>query len=323
MRAGARRSARLSTPAPAASPAPSGAPPGGLAGGPLFDTAFLARLERLELLARKVFRGHLRGERTAPRRGRGLDFADFRPYRHGDDLRHLDWNIYSRLDRLFLKLYAAEEDITLHLLLDASASMGFGRPRKFDHARRLAAALAYVGLVNLDRVGIAGFADGLGAQLPPLKARSNLMSVLAFLDTLPCRGTTALAPSLRAFAGRVRHPGLVVVVSDLAAVEDLAPALDALRRRGHDVVLLQVLDDAEIDPPLAGSLRLEDAETGQSLQVSVDDDLRAHYLGRLQAHLDAVEHTCRRRGVAYVRASTAVPFEDVVLRYLREGALLR
>jgi len=314
----------LSTPAPPATPSsgPPGTPPGGLAGGPLFDAAFLARLERLELLARKVFRGHLRGERIAPRRGRGLDFADFRPYRPGDDLRHLDWNIYSRLDRLFLKLYAAEEDITLHLLLDTSASMGFGSPRKFDHARRLAAALAYVGLVNLDRVAIAGFADGLGAQLPPLKARNNLMSVLAFLDTLPCRGTTALAPSLRAFCGRVRHPGLVVLISDLAAVQDLEPALDALRRRGHDVVLLQVLGEDEIDPPLAGSLRLDDAETGASLQVSVDDELRAHYLRRLQAHLDAVEEACRRRGVGYVRASTAVPFEDVVLRYLREGALL-
>jgi len=314
----------LSAPEPAAGPVPTpvDAPPGGLAGGPLFDTAFLARLERLELLARKVFRGHLRGERTAPRRGRGLEFSDFRRYRPGDDLRHLDWNIYSRLDRLFLKLYAAEEDITLHLLLDASASMGFGTPRKFDHARRLAAALAYVGLVNLDRVSIAGFADGLGAQLPPLKARHNLMSVLAFLDTLPCRGVTRLGPSLRAFAGRVRHPGLVVLVSDLAAVEDLGVALDALRRRGHDVVMLQVLGEDEIDPPLAGTLRLDDAETGESLQVSVDDDLRAVYLRRLEAHLAAVEEVCRRRGVGYVRASTAVPFEDVVLRYLREGALL-
>jgi uncharacterized protein (DUF58 family) len=301
-------------------PAARDTPPGG--GEPLFDTVFLRKLERLELLARKLFRGHLRGERTATRRGRGLEFADFRRYRPGDDLRHVDWNIFSRLDRLFLKLYASEEDLTLHLLLDSSASMGFGEASKFDHARRLAAALAYIGLHNLDRVGVAAFADGPGAALPPVKARHHFMSVLAFLDTLACRGETHLGGSLRAFAGRVRHPGLVVVVSDLAAVEDLGTGLDALRRRAHDVVLLQVLAEEEIDPPLEGSLRLEDAELGATLDVTADDALRAAYRRRLAAHLAQVESDCRRRAVGYLRASTAIPFEDVVLRYLREGALV-
>ena len=133
----------------------------------IFDSEFLRKLERLELLARKMFRGQLRGEHSTSRRGRGLEFSDFRRYRAGDDLRHIDWNIFSRLERLFLKLYAAEEDMSLHLLLDTSASMGFGDPSKFDSARRLAASLAYIGLNNMDRVAVAAVADFTGAMRSP------------------------------------------------------------------------------------------------------------------------------------------------------------
>ena len=153
----------------------------------LFDGEFLRKLERLELLARKMFRGQLRGERATPRRGRGLEFTDFRRYRPGDDVRHIDWNIFSRLDRLFLKLYASEEDVCLHLLLDVSASMGYGQPPKFDHARRLAAALAYIGLANLDRVSMSTFADGALGYLPPMKARSRSPAIpptSAMMDAL-------------------------------------------------------------------------------------------------------------------------------------------
>ena len=288
----------------------------------LFEPGFLRKLERLELLARKIFRGHLRGEHSTPRRGRGLEFSDFRRYRPGDDFRHIDWNIYSRLDRLFLKLYASEEDLTLHLLLDVSASMDFGEPRKFDHARRLAAALAYIGLVNLDRVGLTAFAGGVGARLAPLKARHHLMSVLEYLRRLECAGETRLATSLREFTTRVRHPGLVVLISDLMVREDLAPGVEALKRRGHDVVVLQLLSEWEIEPPLDGALRLVDAEAGDALKVTVDEGLRATYRSRLAAHLESVERYCRQRGVEYLRASTAIPFQDVVLRYLRQGALL-
>jgi uncharacterized protein (DUF58 family) len=294
----------------------------GIGDGLVFEADFLRKLERLELLARKMFRGHLRGEHTTPRRGRGLEFSDFRRYRPGDDFRHIDWNIFSRLDRLFLKLYASEEDVTLHLLLDASASMGFGAPRKFDHARRLAAALAYIGLVNLDRVGINSFADGLGARLAPVKARHHLTSVLHFLRGLDCQSVTRFAPSLREFATRMRNPGLVVLISDLMVADDLALGLEALRHRGHDVVVLQLLSEEEIDPPLDGALRLLDAEDGSALNVTVDAELRALYRARLDAHLEHVESYCRKRGVEYLRASTVIPFEDVILKYLRQGALI-
>lgn len=290
---------------------------------PVFDDGFLHKLERLELLARKIFRGLLRGERTTARRGRGLEFSDFRQYRPGDDFRHIDWNIYSRLDQLFLKLHASEEDLTLHLIVDASASMGFGEPSKFDHARKLAAALAYIALNNLDRVGVSVFADGLGASLPPIKARHHLARLLAFLRELPCAGVTRFGTALRDFATRTRSPGLVILISDLLGAGATQEGIEALCHGGHDVVVIQLLAESEIDPPLDGALRMVDGETGDELEVTVDRELRRLYQHRLERQLQEVESFCRRRGVEYLRASTAIGFEDVVLKYLRQGAHLR
>jgi len=290
---------------------------------PVFDDGFLRKLERLELLARKIFRGLLRGERTTLRRGRGLEISDFRQYRPGDDFRHIDWNIYARLDQLFLKLHASEEDLTLHLVVDASASMGFGEPSKFDHARKLAAALAYIALNNLDRVGVSVLADGLGASLPPIKARHHLARLLAFLRELPCAGATRFGTALRDFATRTRSPGLVILISDLLGGGSAQDGIEALCHGGHDVVVIQLLAESEIDPPLDGALRMVDAETGDELEVTVDRELRRLYQHRLERRLQELESFCRRRGVEYLRASTAIGFEDVVLKYLRQGAHLR
>jgi len=289
----------------------------------VFDDEFLRKLERLELLARKIFRGLLRGEHTTSRRGRGLEFSDFRHYRTGDDFRHIDWNIYSRLDQLFLKLHASEEDVTLHLLVDTSASMGFGEPSKFVYARRLAAALAYIALHNLDRVGVSAFAEGLGAALPPIKARHHMARLLAYLRDLPCTGATRFGTALRTFATRTRNPGLVILISDLLGAVDRLDGIEALRHGGHDVVVIQLLAESEIDPPLDGALRLVDGETGDELDVTVDQELRRLYQRHLEGYLQEVERFCRQRGVEYLRASTAIAFEDVVLKYLRQGTHLR
>ena len=289
----------------------------------VFDDEFLRKLEQLELLARKIFRGLLRGEHTTSRRGRGLEFSDFRHYRPGDDFRHIDWNIYSRLDQLFLKLHASEDDVTLYLILDTSASMGFGEPSKFDHARRLAAALAYIALHHLDRVGVSAFSEGLGAALPPIKTRHHMARLLTFLGDLPCAGETRVDAAMRAFATRTRNPGLVILISDLLGAGETQDGIEALRYGGHDVVVIQLLAESEIDPPLDGALRLVDAETGAMLEVTVDQELRRLYQHRLGRHLQEMESFCRRRGVEYLRASTAVAFEDVVLKYLRQGVHLR
>ena len=289
----------------------------------VFDEEFRRKLERLELLARKILRGLLRGEHTAARRGRGLEFHDFRGYRPGDDFRHIDWNIYARLDQLFLKLHASDEDLTLHLIVDASASMGFGEPSKFDHARKLAAALGCIALKNFDRVGVSVFADALGASLAPSKAQHHMASLLAFLANLHCAGATSFGTALRAFAARMRNPGLVILISDLLGAEDAQAGIDALRGAGHDVVVIQLLAEAEIDPPLDGALRLVDAESGDELEVTVDDALRKAYQRRLERRLREVEQFCRRQGIEYLRASTAIGFEDIVLKCLRQGAHLK
>lgn len=289
----------------------------------VFDDAFLHKLEQLELLARKIFRGLLRGERTTSRRGRGLEFSDFRHYWPGDDFRHIDWNIYARLDQLFLKLHASEEDLTLHLIVDASASMSFGEPSKFDHARKLAAALACIALHNFDRVGVSTFAESLGASLAPSKTGHHLSSLLGFLGNLACGGATSFGAALRAFAARTRHRGLVILISDLLGAEDAQAGIEALRCGGHDVVVIQLLAEAEIEPPLDGALRLADAETGDELEVTVDDELRRLYQQRLERRLQALEGFCRRQGVEYLRASTAIAFEDIVLKCLRQGAHLK
>jgi len=289
----------------------------------LFDETFLRKLEQLELLARKIFRGLLRGERSTTRRGRGTEFSDFRHYGPGDDFRHIDWNVYSRLDQLFLKLHASEEDLNLYLLVDASASMAFGEPSKFDHARKLAAALACIALNNLDRVAVGAFAEGLVTGLPPIKARRHLPRLLAFLAALPCQGRTHFGPALRDFVTRTRTPGLAILVSDLLGLEDANEGIDALRLAGHDVVVIQLLAESEIEPPLAGALRLIDAETGAEVDVSVDPELRRLYRLRLERCLGDVEQFCRRRGIEYLRASTAIAFEDVVLKYLRQGTHLK
>ena len=299
--------------------APAGSDPAAL----VFDGEFLRKLERLEWVARKTLRGLPRGERSTARRGRGLEFDDFRRYQPGDDFRYIDWNIFSRLDRLVVKLYTSEEDLTLHLAVDTSASMGFGDPSKFDYARRLAAALGFIGLHHLDRVALSAFGPAHRAGPPPLASRRQLAALLDFLSGLRCAGPTRFASSLRELAASSRGARLMVVISDFMGAEDMEAALDALRYRGHDVVAMQVLSEEEVAPLLDGPLELVDAESGEALRATVDPRLRGLYQQRLDAQLRDLEDHCRRTGIEYLRTSTAIAFDDLVLKYLRQGLHLR
>jgi uncharacterized protein (DUF58 family) len=290
----------------------------------LFDPRFLGRLEYLSFISRRIYRGDTRGAHASPRRGTSLDFADFRTYQPGDDFRSIDWSIFSRLDRLFVRLYAEEEDLTVHVLLDASASMSFGAPPKIDYARRLAAALGYVGIGSLDRVGVTTFAAGLGGALAPRRGRTQLFHLLDYMSRIRAGGETDIARSLEDYALRSRRPGLAIVISDLldAVPGSFRRGLSALLFRGFDVVLVHVLDRDEIDPREQGHLRLTDMETGQVLRVAADGSLRDAYRRRMSGFFDDVESFCLKNRVEYLRTATLVPFEDVVLRYLRQGAHL-
>lgn len=291
----------------------------------LFDREFLSKLEYLSLVSRRLYRGEASGAHASPLRGTSPDFADYRIYQPGDDFRYIDWNIFGRLDRLFVKLFAEEEDLSVHILLDASRSMAFGVPPKIDYARRVAAALGFIGLASLDRVGVATFAAGVGGSLAPRRGRAQIFHLFEYLSAVAPSGTTELSRSLEEYSLRSRSPGLAVVVSDLLDESGSGAyrrGLLALRCRGFDVVLVQVLDREEIAPAEDGMSRLSDMETGRTVNVAIDAELRSAYRKKVTGFLGDVEEFCLGNRIEYLRTSTVVPFEDVVLKYLRQGAHL-
>jgi uncharacterized protein (DUF58 family) len=294
----------------------------------LFDSAFLAKLEQLYLLSKKLFRGEHRAERRSRQTGSSLEFADYRNYSLGDDPRSIDWNIYGRLDRLFIKLFEQEQDLDIHFLLDASASMCWTpaaeRIAKLDQARRIAASLAYIALSNLDRVNVLWFSATLGDDLGLVRGKSHFHSVLDFLRRAPePDGATSLLATARTFTQRLKRRGLVFVLSDFLDPAGYEEALGLLRFHHFDTHVLHVLDPAELRPEASGDLRLLDCETGAPLEITATAGVLASYHAEVDRFLAALTAFCLRRGIAYAQATTAVPFEDLVLRVLRDGMILR
>ena len=296
----------------------------------MFDSAFLAKLERLHLLSRRTFGGQTRAERRSHKLGSSLEFADYRNYSPGDDLRSVDWNIYGRLDKLFLKLFEEEEDLHIYLLVDASASMRWEavdartdralRPSKLEIARRIAGTLAYIGLANLDRVNVGFFSERLGADLGLGRGKSHFHKVIKFLDRLPAEaGQTDLARSLRAFGQQTKRRGLVIVLSDFFDPRGYEEALSFLLYQRFEIQLIQLLDPAELKPRLLGDLKLTDSETGGTYDVTVNESLVRAYEKEITGFLAGLEAFCKRRQIGYRRALTDVPFEDFVLGLLRSG----
>jgi uncharacterized protein (DUF58 family) len=289
----------------------------------IFDHEFLKRLDELSIVSRRVGTGQAKGERRTRRKGSGVEFMDYRPYAVGDDLRYVDWNIYSRLDKLLLKLYVEEEDMCLHLLVDGSASMGFGEPSKLDYALQIAAALGYISLTNLERVALGVFSRGATQALRPVRGRGQILPILDFLAGLQAGGTTALNSSLARYALTSRVPGVAVVLTDLLDPGGYADGLKALLQRRLEVLVLHVVSEEELDPQLTGDLTLVDAEEGTPREVSMNRWAIERYQERLRAHFEEAERFCARHGIDYLRTSTAVPFAELILRHLRRGGFLR
>ena len=289
-----------------------------------FDREFLKRLDALSIVSRKVLTGRAKGERRSIRKGAGVEFQDYRPYATGDDFRYVDWNIYSRLDRMILKLFVEEEDLCVHLLVDSSASMAFGRPPKLDYALRTAGALGYIGLANLERVAVGLFGNGVATHLRPRRGRGQIVPLLDFLSGVrPLAGRTDLKASLEEYALKAPVPGVAVVISDLLDPEGYQAGLAALRRRRFEVLLLHLVAEEELHPDLAGDLRLLDAEGGPAREMTVDGPALAAYRERLHGFFADVERFSLKNQIDYVRCSTAVPFDDLVLRHLRRGCFVR
>lgn len=295
---------------------------------PLFDEDFQRRLETLALVSRRVFAGRLRAERRSKKKGSGLEFADYRDYTAGDDFRFVDWNIYQRFGKLLVRLYEEEEDLSIYLIVDCSSSMGHSSvtgaaQAKFDQARRLCAALAYVGLANLDRVTVLGVGGGVVARLPTTRGKKRIFSVLRFLEGLSAEGTTDLGEAMRTFVAQHKRRGLAILISDFYDPAGFERGINVLRYNKFEPRVLHVVSPGEERPDVRGDLRVYDCETGEEREVTVNDTL----LDRLQRaygdYRTSIERFCVRNQVPYFAADTSVSFDELVLKVFRREGFLR
>lgn len=323
----------------------------------LFDAEFMRKLERLSLVSRKLKSGRLKGERRSPRRGQSVEFADYRTYTPGDDLRRVDWNAYARMERLFIKLFQEEEDLTVHILIDASKSMDWGDPNditltapvaptdmatpttqsairtsqsdtrdqnKLIYAKRIAAALGYISLTDLDRLSITAFSKAGLQRYTPVRGKGHAVSLLRFIAGVRAEGQTDLDLMLRQYASQAKYPGLLFLISDCLVEGGGVQGLSALQAAGHEINLIHVLSPAEVHPELAliGDLRLRDIETGATQDVSIDGGILNLYREKYEEWQSGIENFCKRRAINYLHVSTDQPFEDLVLHYLRRKGIL-
>jgi len=282
-----------------------------------FDTNFLRRLERLHLIAKRLNWAGTKGEHAVSRKGFSLEFSDFRRYQRGDDLRYIDWNIYRRLDRLLLKIFTAEEEMNIYLLVDISRSMAEGDPLKLDYAKQVAAALGYIGLKNLDRVGGAAFSSVLHKPLTLGRGRKQILNMFKYLAKLSCAGETNLRGAIHSFTKLFPHPGLVVIVSDLFDPSGWRPALEELSGKNHQVLLVHIVDEGELKPEPRGDVALVDVEAGAERKFFLDTDLVRRFELEMSSYFQEIEAVCASRKVDYLRTTTRAPFDEFVLQALR------
>ena len=290
---------------------------------PLLDEEFLAKIERLSLVSRATIVGKIRGERRSKRRGFSTEFADYRDYVPGDDLRYLDWNIFARLERLFIKLFHEEEDLTISILVDLSASMNFGTPPKMRFALQVTAALAYIALGAEDRVAIYPFDQDLRRPLPPMRGRRNARRVFRYLEEQGPGEGTDLKRSLETFARSAPRRGMVILISDLLDPGGFDEAIRTLAAGRVESFLVHLLSPEEIEPGLHGDLRLIDVEDASAAEVSISRNLLEVYRKTVDGFRESIKDSCSRRGVVPMFASTATPFEHLILGYLRSRGLVR
>ena len=291
---------------------------------PLFDSDFLSKLEYLSIVSRRVFQGRLIAQRRTRQLGGGIEFADHREYSAGDDFRYLDWNLYARHEELLLKRFHEEEDLHVYVLLDCSRSMGFGRPAKFDHARRVAAALAYIALADLDRVAITAFCDGVMADLPMMRGKGRILALLNFLESLELSGAdTDLARTATAFVRRRQRCGPVILVSDLYDPHGFSRGVDLLRYHRFEPHVIHVYDPAEAEPTMLGDMELLDIETDDVRKVTVTEGALRQYRRLYGEFVESVQTYCRNYALSLTRASTQVPFDELVLKMMRATEVVR
>ncbi len=289
----------------------------------IFDEAFLKEIEKLYIISKKVFAGRLRAERRTKKLGSGVEFAEHRDYTPGDDFRYIDWNIYGRMDRLFLRLFEEEEDLHVYILLDVSNSMTMGDPPKFYYGMQLGAALAYIALSNLDRVGIVPLADRVVGRLPPTRGVGTIFKIFEFLKQTPIGGPTQLEPSLRTFIHQNQRRGVAVLLSDFYDPAGYREAINTLRYNKYETYVVQVYDLKEVRPQLMGDLNLVDCETGEAREITVSPKLLTDYAREHDRYCQEIERFCTERGVPFFRTHTGLPFQDLILEIFRMGGFIK
>jgi uncharacterized protein (DUF58 family) len=295
----------------------------------LLDSRLMAKLDQVDVVSRKIFAGKLQGERRSKRRGQSVEFADYRQYVHGDDLRFVDWNIYARLDRLFLKMFLEEEDLSLILAVDTSASMDFGTPNKFVFAQRLAMALGYIGLVNHNRVSLCAFGGDDAApvrRLTNLRGRRRTQEMGSWLLAQQPGGASRFEDAMKTIALSRQGRGVMVIVSDMLLKEGYEKGLRYLAGGGYDTFVIQTLSPEEIDPGkhgLAGDLRLTDMEDEDIAEVTVSGSLVKRYKENLNAWCGKLRDFCIRRDVMHMVVDTSTDIDTLILEHLRSRGLLK
>ncbi len=295
----------------------------------LFDQSTLAKLEQLTLVAERVRVGVMKGDRRSSKRGSSIEFADYRNYTKGDDLRRLDWNVYARLERPFIKLLEEEEDLSVHLLIDGSGSMDHQvltddpSTRKFVYALRLAGALGQIALTTGDLLQVTIFNSGGDRRWGPHRGRGNGIRLFEFLETAVADGITDLNLSMRHYAMRSKRPGMAFVLTDLLSPNGYKDGINALQSRGYEVGLIHILSPDEIDPPLDGDLKLVDIETGQDAEITLDPNTMRLYRERLQAWQSEIAAYCASRHAHYIPIITDQSWERLIMQTLRAKGVVK
>ncbi|HET7545800.1 MAG TPA: DUF58 domain-containing protein [Polyangiaceae bacterium] len=289
----------------------------------LFDDEFQRKLEMLALVSRRVFAGRLRAERRSKKKGSGIEFADHRDYVAGDDFRSVDWNVYQRFGKLLVRLYEEEEDLSIYLIVDCSSSMAFGEQKKFDQARRLCAALAYVGLANLDRVTIVAVNEAVISRMPTTRGKGRIFKVFEFLSGLEPGGVTDLGAALQTFVAQHKRRGLAVLFSDLYDPAGFEAGINVLRFNKFEPYVVELVDPAEARPSLKGDVRIYDCETGEERELTITEGMLDKMQRAVADYRTSIERFCAQKQVPYFPADVDTPFDELVLRVFRRGGFLR
>jgi uncharacterized protein (DUF58 family) len=270
-----------------------------------------------------VFSGAMRAERRTKKTGSGIEFADHRDYAAGDDIRYLDWHAFQRFDRLLIRLYEEEEDLAIYFIIDTSSSMGFGDGDKLRQAKRLCAALAYVGLANLDRIAIVAATDEISGRMPTTRGKARIFRIFRFLTNVRAEGATDLGEAMKTFVAQHKRRGLAVLLSDLYDHEGFERGINVLRWNRFEPYVIHLVDPRDGKPDIRGDVRVYDCETGDEREVTVTAKVLEKYQRAYDEHLEEVQRFCTSRQVSYFRADVDVPFDELILRVFRRGGFLR